>query len=329
MLVRFYRDSHPSSFFTIPFLALLCWIPFLFLQPESFIVQVPRPMPVYEWLYSGISKLHIFAQYFISWLLISVQAIYLNQLIVKHELFPRLSFLPALLFITLSVMFPEMMKIQPALFVNLVLLMVLDKVFLLYKNPEPFRQVFDTSFLLAFATLIDSSAIIFYFFLLLSFIILLPFHWRIWIISFICFALPYYFLSIYLFLSGSLAGFWLQKIPKAFFIIQFIPPHFKPAQIIAVSVLLFLLLISVFSVSRHFYRNIIRIRRYFQLIFLLMLFALLSLFFTPAISLQSICIMVIPFSIFFSYFFLQVKKKAFAEFSFLLLMVFIILVRFG
>src|SRR5258706_3007040 len=106
MLVRFYRDSHPSSFFTIPFLALLCWIPFLFLQPESFIVQVPQPMPVYEWLYSGISKLHIFAQYFISCLLISVQAIYLNHLIVKHERFLRLSFRHAFRFITLAVMFP-------------------------------------------------------------------------------------------------------------------------------------------------------------------------------------------------------------------------------
>src|SRR5262245_54690428 len=136
MLIRVYRNSHPSSFFTLPLVALLCWIPFVFFRPESFIVSVPNAMPLYEWLYSGISRLPIYVQYIVSWVLVSLQAIYLNQLIVKHELFPRLSFLPALLFISLSLLFPEMMMIQPSLFVNFILLIVLDKIFLLYKNPE-------------------------------------------------------------------------------------------------------------------------------------------------------------------------------------------------
>jgi hypothetical protein len=231
MLIRVYRDSHPSSFFTLPFIALLCWIPFIFFRPETFIVQVPhQPMPVYEWLYSGISKLHVFVQYIISWILISVQAIYLNQLIVKHELFPRLSFLPALFFITLSVLFPEMMQIQPALFVNLILLIVLDKIFMLYKNSEPLGKVFDASFLLATATLMDSSALAFYLYLLLSLVILLPFHWRVWVISLIGFALPYYFISVYFFLTGSLRDFWVHKIPNAFHILHFIPPNVKPME---------------------------------------------------------------------------------------------------
>lgn len=327
MLIRFYRESHPSAFFTIPFIALLCWVPFVFLRPDSFVVEVPNAMPIYEWLYNGISRLHIFGQYAISWLLISIQAIYLNQLIVKHELFPRLSFLPALVFITLSVLFPQMMQIQPALFVNLILLVVLDKIFLLYKNPEPLGKVFDASFLLAAATLIDRSAIAFYFFLLLSLITLLPFYWRVWLISLIGFALPYYFISIYFFWNDALGNFWLQKIPKALQLIQFVPPQLAPIQITTVGLVLLLFTFSVFSVSRHFYRNIIRIRRYFQLIFLLMLFAVISLFLTPSISLHSSCILVIPVTIFFSYFFLQLKRKAFAEISFFLLVVFIILVR--
>jgi hypothetical protein len=327
MLIRVYRNSHPSSFFTIPFIALLCWIPYLFFRSESFIAQVPHPMPLYEWMYGGISRLHVLAQYLISWLLISIQAIYLNQLIVKHELFPRLSFLPALIFITLSVMFPETMHIQPALFVNLLLITVLDKVFQLYKNPEPLGKVFDASFLLAIATLIDSSAIVFYFYLLLCLVILLSFYWRVWIISLIGYALPFYFLSVYLFLTDSLGEFW-QRIPKVFNIIQFVTPLFNTIQIIAIVFLILLLTFSVLSISRHFYRNVIRIRKYFQLLFLLMIFTVLSLLFTYAFSLQNVCILVIPFSIFLSYFFLQVKKKAFAEFSFLLLVVFIILLRF-
>ena len=327
MLIRFYRGSHPSSFFTIPFIALLCWIPLVFLRPESFIVQVANPMPVYEWLYNGLSRLHIFFQFFITWLLVSIQAVYLNQLIVKHELFPRLNFLPALLFITLSVIFPEMMQIQPALFVNLILLVVLDKVFLLYKNPEPLRLAFDASFLLAIATLLDSSSVSFYFYLLLSLAILLPFRWRVWMIVLIGFALPYYFLSVYAFMINSLADFW-QHIASAFPTIHFTLPFFKPIEVAALSMVVFLLVISVFSISRHFYRNVIRIRKYFQLLFLFTLFALFSFLLKPAILLHTLFIMIVPFSVFLSYFFLQVKKKAIAEFLYILLVVFIILTRF-
>src|SRR5258705_3097102 len=329
MLIRFYRNSHPSSFFTIPFIALLCWVPFIFLRPQTFIVQIPDAMPLYEWLYAGISRLHVWVQFAISWLLVSIQAIYMNQLIVKHEFFPKLSFLPALIFVTFSVLFPEMMMIQPMLFINLILLMVLDKIFLLYKNPEPLRKVFDASFLLAVATLIGSSALAFYFFLLLAMVILLPFYWRVWIISLIAFALPYYFLSVYFFLTDSLSSFWLQKIPHAFRFIQFVPPHLKPLQIATLCVLLLIFIFSVYSVSKYFYRNIIRIRRYFQLIFLFIVFALLSLLFNRTISLQSICILTIPLSVFLSYFFLQVKRKVFAGISLFLLDVFIILVRLG
>jgi hypothetical protein len=329
MLIRFYRNSHPSSFFTIPFIALLCWIPFVFLRPQTFIVEISNAMPLYEWLYSGISQLPVWLQFVISWLLISIQAIYLNQLVVKHELFPRLTFLPALLFITLSVLFPEMMLIQPTLFVNLILLMVLDRILLLYKNPAPLRQVFNASFLLAVATLIDSSSLAFYFYLLISLVILLPFYWRVWIISLIGFALPYYFLSVCFFMTDSLGSFWLQKIPYAFRFTQFIPPHLKPLQTATICVLLLLFIFSVYSVATHFYRNIIRIRRYFQLIFIWTLFALLSMLFTRTVSLHSICILTIPLSILLSYFFLQAKRKTFAEISFFLLVVFIILVRFG
>ena len=102
----------------------------------------------------------------------------------------------------------------------------------------------------------------------------------------------------------------MQKIPNAFHILHFVPPHFKPLETLTVCFILALFIISAYSVSKHFYRNIIRIRRYFQLLFFLMLFALLSLLLTTSIAIQSICIVVIPLSIFFSYFFLQLKKKA-------------------
>lgn len=327
MLIRFFRSSQPGLLFIVPLLALLWFIPFVFKPVESFIEIPSHPMPVYEWLASIIGKLPFMAQLILSWILISVQAIYLNQLIVRHEVFPRISFLPALLFVTLSVLFPEMQKIQPSLFTNLILLMVLDKIFRMYKNPEPFREVFDSSFLLGVATLVQSSSIAFYFFLWLSLIVLLPFYWRVWVISLLGFALPFYFISIYFFWTDQLGLFWNLKIHASF---SFIKTLTLPSDTVAFSLLIFVLLVLVFSirsVAKHFYKNIIRTRKYFQLIFLFLISGIISLLLTQKISFEGMLPLLIPLSILMAYYFLQIKKMALAEFLFTLLLGLIIFGR--
>src|SRR5262245_13454271 len=129
MLIRFFRSSQPGLLFIVPVIALLGFLPFAFKPAESFIEMPKHPMPLYDWIAAGINTLPFVAQLAVSWILISIQAIYLNQLVVKYEIFPRISFLPALFFITFSVLSQEMLRIQPQLFVNLLLLPVLDKVF--------------------------------------------------------------------------------------------------------------------------------------------------------------------------------------------------------
>ena len=329
MLIRFFRTSHPSAFFIIPVFALLWWIPFFFQQQEYFTATPPHTMPLYEWISLAINKLPLVAQMILSWLLISFQALYLNQLIVKHELFPRLSFLPALIFITLSVMFPELMRIQPSLFVNLILLFLLDKIFLLYKNPEPSGKIFDCSFLVGLATLIDISSVVFYFFFLVALIMLQPFHWRSWVISLIGFMLPYYFISVYFFWMDSLGDFWKKKVPDAFSLVHFSSMNYSVVRIALLSLVFLLMLFSIRSVSKHFYKNIIRTRKYFQLIFFLLLTSALSLFIGKNMLPASICILLIPLSVLFAYYFLQVKKKALAEFLFTVLIALIIFNRFN
>jgi len=276
-----------------------------------------------------LGHLPFIAQLSVSWILISIQAIYLNRLIMRFEIFPRLSFLPALFFITLQVLFPEMMKIQPAMFINVILLIVLDKIFRMYKKPEPLREVFDSSFLLSVATLIQSSSIAFYFFLLLALVILLPFYWRTWVISLIGFALPFYFISVYFFWTDWLAIFWNLKLPASFSFISFMPLHFTTQQSVLLLLVLVLLLFSIRSVANHFYKSIIRTRRYFQVFLTLLLMGLASLLFTKHLSLQSVMPMLVPVSILLAYYFLQIKKIALAEFFYLLLLGLIILVRFG
>lgn len=327
MLIRFFRSSQPGLLFVIPVLALVWFIPFVFNPTESFVEIPEHAMPLYEWLAATITKLPFIAQLSVSWILMSIQAIYLNQLIIKHEVFPRISFLPALFFITLHALFPEMLKIQPAMFVNLILLIVLGKIFSMYKNPEPLSGIFDCSVLLAVAVLLHSSSLAFYFFLLLSLAILLPFHWRNWIASLIGFALPFYFISVYFFWIDRLGIFWNLKFPAAFSFIHLLPAHFSGWQIALMIIVMMLLLFSILSVAKHFYKNVIRTRKYFKLTFTLLVIGALSLLFTANFSVQSIASVLIPLSVLLAYYFLQIKKNALAEFFFTVLIGLIIIVR--
>ena len=327
MLIRFFRSSQTGLLIIVPLLALAWFVPFVLKPVDSFVEIQKHPMPLYEWLANGAGRLPFLVQLLISWLLISAEAIYLNQLIIKFEIFPRISFLPALFFVTLSVLFPEMQKIQPALFTNLILLIVLDKTFSMYKNPEPLREVFDSSFLLAIAALLQSSSIAFYIFLLLAFITLLPFYWRVWVISFIGFTLPFYFISVYFFWNDQLALFWNLKIHASFSLVKFVPLHLSVQQIFVLIFIALLLLFAIRSVSKHFYKNVIRTRKYFQLIFTLLFTGLISLLLTESFSLQSILPLLIPLSVITAYYFLQIKKITLAEFLFSLLVALIILVR--
>ena len=224
-------------------------------------------------------------------------------------------------------MFPEMMQIQPSLLVNLILLFLLDKIFLLYKNPEPFGKIFNCSFLAALATLIDISSVAFYFFFLAALIMLQPFQWRAWVISLIGFMLPYYFISVYFFWTNSLFDFWVKKIPEAFLLAHFTAGNYSVLQISLLGFVFLLMLFSVRSVSKHFYKNIIRTRRFFQLIFLLLLACALSIFIRENILPVSISVLLIPLSAMFAYYFLQVKKKTLAELLFSVLIALIIFVR--
>jgi hypothetical protein len=328
MLIRFFRSSQPGLLFIVPVIVLLWFIPFAFKPAESFIEMPKHAMPLYEWLAKVIAKLPFIAQLSVSWILISIQAIYLNQLIIKHEIFPRLSFLPALFFVTLSVLFPEMQRIQPSLFTNLILLIVLDKIFMMYKNPEPFREVFDSAFLLGVATLIHSSAIVFYFFLLLALIVLLPFYWRVWVISLVGFILPFYFISVYFFWTDQLGLFWNLKIHASFSFIKILSLQFNSASTVLLGFVLCILIFSIRSVARHFYKSIIRTRKYFQLIFMLLIMGAVSMLLTQHISFEGMLALLIPITVLMAYNFLQIKKIVLAELFYVLLLGLIILVRF-
>jgi hypothetical protein len=203
----------------------------------------------------------------------------------------------------------EAIQFHPLLVSNILVIRALDKTFSLFKNDSPASPVFDGSFLLAIATLIYFPAFLFFFLFLYSIYNLRSFNFREMMIAVVGFALPFFFLAVYGFWTGTLvssthnffARFTIHKIQEELHDV-------RPAIGIAVYIA-FLVLLALIRLRSNFYRNIIKARSTQEILFVFFILALAGLIFLPAIALYHFTQLAIPFSVFIAYFFISAKKR--------------------
>lgn len=118
--------------------------------------------------------------YFLGFILVTTQAFHLNLVLNKHEVLYKSTWLPSLLYLFMAGLLPPFLWMHPLLFVNSILIFVLDRLFSLYKNPSPLSLAFDSAFLLSLSALFYLPAVILFIFYFLCMIILRPFSWREW-----------------------------------------------------------------------------------------------------------------------------------------------------
>jgi len=301
-MIRYFKTIQPAALFTVPVVCLLLWIPGFF-KAESALKAYDSS------LLNGISSLPVIIQVFISIILVSVGALYLNYVTTKHDVIFQHSYLPALMYVVLMSFHREVTQFHPLLVSNILIIRALDKTFSLFKNDSPVSPIFDASFLLAVATLLYFPAILFFFLLLYSIYNLRSFNFREMMIAVVGFTLPFFFLAVY--------GFWTDTLVSSthkffarftFHKIQEELHDLKSAIWIAVYIVL-LVLLSLVRLRSNFYRNTIKTRSTQEILFVFFILALAGLFFLPAIALYHFTQLAIPFSVFIAYYFISAKKR--------------------
>ncbi|MEO8086209.1 MAG: DUF6427 family protein [Bacteroidota bacterium] len=301
-MIRFFKTIQPAALFTIPVLALILWFPG-FLRAES-------PPTTYDsLLLNWVATLPPFVQVIISILLVSLGAVYLNYVINKHDVIYQHSYLPALFYVILMSFHRDVILFHPLLAANLVVIRAFDKTFSLFKNDAPVSPIFDSSFLLAIATLIYFPSFVLFFPFLYAINKLRSFSFREFMIAVVGFTLPFFFLAVYGFWTDSLgsathnffARFSLHKIGEGLIAT-------KPLMGFVIFIAI-LVLLALFRLRKNFYRNAIKTRSTQEILFLFFLFAVGGLFFLPRISLYHFTLLAIPFSVFLAYYFISARKK--------------------
>lgn len=305
-MIRFFKSPQPAALFVIPFIIIVLWV---YRGWDSIPVMDSYSLPVWKFIGGLFSHLPGWLNFIFLSALISAEAIYFNLIINRHEVLYKNSYLPSLIFALLISATPGLLQFHPAHFINLFILIILDRIFTVFKNEKVTSPLFDSAFLTGLAALLYFPALLLFPVLLIGLRILRPFNFKEWLIILIGFCLPFFFISVYMFWNRSLIPFWtsyteLFPDTRPEFDVQHTPPLIWLT--IAVGTLL---LLSLLKLRANFSKNIIRTRSYQQIFFMLLLLGSISIGITRHIQIIHFALIALPVSLFISYYYLSAKKR--------------------
>lgn len=302
-MIRLFKMLHPAALFIFPVLAIVLWV----IAGKGY--SSSDPVSGFVYLEGVLSSLSGWMGWFLSLLLVVLQAFLVSRLVNHHEVLYKKSHLPSLFYILFTAAIPGAFQLHPLLVSNLLLLLALDKILDLFKNENPAALLFDSSFLISIASMFWLPSAWLLFFHLYCVINLRPFHWRDWAIVLIGFALPYFFVGVYYFLTdrlpqfGSALSHWFEMNLNFSFTSQ--PPVTMALYLLAGLLILW----SLISIRVSFYKNSVKTRIGQNIIVVFLFITFLQLFFSRHAYPHQLLQLALPCSILVSTVFLRSRKK--------------------
>ena len=305
-MIRFFKTLQPATLVIVPVIILLFWIRIIF-QADP--VSDSKILPLWQALSAMLMILPSWINFILLFGLISGEAIYLNLMLNRHEVLYKNTFIPALVFSILVSCMPGLMQFHPVHFINIILLLIIDRAFALFKNEFPVSALFDCGFLAGIAALIYFPAIILIPLLLTTLLVLRSFSIKEWMITFIGIILPYFFVSVYMFWNHNIVGFWKKYIDSFSKLNSQIDFENNLKVNVLAAYILIILFFSLLKLRINFRKNVIRTRNNQFIFFILLIFSVGWLMLAEKIEIVHFAFLVIPVTVFCSYLFVSAKKK--------------------
>lgn len=316
MIIRLFRSNQVLPIVVLVLISIGMW---LISWGLHFKVIEPNGMPLYNLVIKmtvGLPKIFLFI---VGLILFTTQAIHLNYVLNKHDVFYKSSWLPALIYVVIAGLLPPFLWFSPVLIVNSILIFALDKIFTLYKNPNAMSLAFDSAFLLSLASLFYLPAIVFVLLFAISILILRPFSWRDWVVGIIGFTLPFFFAFLYYFLNNEMLSFYNTVIVSGIKKTLDLNHLFTYQYIYSIVWILVLFVLSILRLQTNYYKNVTKSRLIQQLLLIFIVVGFVSILVSRDESLYRFSILSIPISSYVSYYFLSGKKLWIIEIMFWIL----------
>lgn len=240
-------------------------------------------------------------------IVVYLQALLFNQIINKHQILGKSTFLPAACYIIVCSVFTPFLSFTPPLLCNFLLLFIFNKILIEYKNSNSIAAMFDLGLVVALGT-------IFYFpfvgFLLLLWIALLlfkPFYWREWIAVLVGFLTIVFILGVYYYWNDKLVSFveiWKPLSTKL--------PIYINIQVLDYIVLFpiaICVLQSMYYLNQNFFKSYVLVRKSFQLAVAIFILAIFTFYLSSGFRINHFLLCALPVALSLSYYFVNAKKK--------------------
>ncbi|MES2426230.1 MAG: DUF6427 family protein [Bacteroidota bacterium] len=264
---------------------------------------------------------------FLAGVLVFIQALLVNRLVNQYSLLSKPSFLPALMYITLSGLFTPFLVLSPPLICNFLLIWMLHKLFGLYKGEDVNSIAYDLGMIVAIGSLIYLPFIYLFLAIWAGLLLFRPFNWREWVIGIMGYATIFFFLAVAYYLSNNLSIFYTIWTPLTTKFPTHVNINYYNYLLLIPVILIFIL--GVVKIQQIFFRSYVQVRKSFQLLFIVFLITGLSFYVKAQFSLTHFLLCTIPLAVFFAYYFLHATARWFYESLFFILLVSIVYFQFN
>ncbi len=326
-MIDFFKKLNPLNIFGLAVVLVILRAGYLFNLPvridASYSESFDRMLLAPGLHYSFTPALNVL----VAGALAFIQALLLNHLVNHFNLLGKPTFLPALMYITLSGLYKPFLVLSPPLICNFFLIWMLFKLIDFYKSKDSKSSAFDLGMIVAVGSLIYLPFIFFFLAIWIALVIFKPFNWREWATGVIGYITIFFFLAVYYFLAGKLnrfAGIWqplASKFPNNIAI-----SHYNYFLLIPIVLILALYFITL---QQNYYKSYIQIRKSFQLLFVIFLISLLSFCIRAAFQLSHFLLCAVPVAVFYAYYFLHARRRWFYETLYLLFAAIIVYMQFN
>ena len=255
----------------------------------------------------------------LSGLLITVQAFFLNSILIRSKGLNQNTYLPAACYVLILSASPEFMLVSPALFsITFILIGINYMLFhLQYGGSE--ENIISTGFVFGLATLFDPSSAIL---ILLPFVVYILYSntlFRRYVLLTFGLIFPYLLIWLYSFWQGDGLAFWVQTANNLFNLdFLFLIPWTELIILAALP-----LFINVISAAQTFTGVNLTVNQIVtqKTLLLLGFFSFIALFLNTEVSATSIIYFVPTMAFFIAQFLLTRERKWFSEVVFILLLI--------
>jgi hypothetical protein len=203
-VIALFKQKSPANLVLLLIFGLLIKMPYL-LHP-----QVPQVIPSGGLLYPAILSLFgsgtggNMSAAFLAFGLQYLQALMINYLVNEHRLTTKHTFLPAMSYLLITSLLPDWSLLSPPLLASTLIIWAFLMLFRLYNQQVVKGAVFNIGLIIGLSSMTFFPSAAFLICLLLGLLILRPFRLNEIILFLIGALTPYYFYSVYLFLTDRL-----------------------------------------------------------------------------------------------------------------------------